>query len=115
MNLILLGAPGAGKGTQAELLTKELGIPAISTGNMLREAIHNGTETGLKAKRYMDQGFLVPDDVIMGIVGDRVGPAGLPEGLYSWMACPGRLPKRRPWRRWASGLTMWCRLNCRMP
>lgn len=81
MNLILLGAPGAGKGTQAELLTKELGIPAISTGNMLREAIHNGTETGLKAKGYMDQGFLVPDDVIMGIVGDRVAQPDCQKGF----------------------------------
>ena len=81
MNLILLGAPGAGKGTQAELLTKELGIPAISTGNMLREAIHNGTETGLKAKSYMDQGLLVPDDVIMGIVGDRVAQPDCQKGF----------------------------------
>lgn len=72
MNLILLGAPGAGKGTQAELLTQKLGIPAISTGNMLREAMRNGTETGLKAKHYMDNGLLVPDDVILGIVRDRV-------------------------------------------
>lgn len=72
MNLILLGAPGAGKGTQAELLTQKLGIPAISTGNMLREAIHNGTEIGLEAKRYMDRGSLVPDDVILGIVRERV-------------------------------------------
>lgn len=72
MNLILLGAPGAGKGTQAELLTQKLGIPAISTGNMLREAMRNGTETGRKAKHYMDNGLLVPDDVILGIVRDRV-------------------------------------------
>lgn len=72
MNLILLGAPGAGKGTQAELLTKKLGIPAISTGNMLREAIRNGTQIGTKAKEYMDKGMLVPDDVIIGIVRDRV-------------------------------------------
>ena len=57
MNLILLGAPGAGKGTQAELLIEKLGIPSISTGNMLREAIANGTETGLKAKSYMDNGY----------------------------------------------------------
>ena len=56
MNLILLGAPGAGKGTQAELLTQQLGIPAISTGNMLREAMANGTELGMKAKKYMDEG-----------------------------------------------------------
>ena len=72
MNLILLGAPGAGKGTQAELLIEALGIPSISTGNMLREAVANGTETGLKAKYYMENGLLVPDDVIMGIVAERV-------------------------------------------
>ena len=72
MNLILLGAPGAGKGTQAELLVHKLSIPAISTGNMLREAIANGTELGRKAKEYMDAGNLVPDELILGIVADRV-------------------------------------------
>lgn len=72
MNLILLGAPGAGKGTQAELLVKKLSIPAISTGNMLREAIANGTALGKKAKEYMDEGNLVPDDLILGIVAERV-------------------------------------------
>jgi len=72
MNLILLGAPGAGKGTQAELLTQKLSIPAISTGNMLREAIANGTELGKEAKRFMDEGSLVPDELILGIVADRV-------------------------------------------
>ena len=72
MNLILLGAPGAGKGTQAELLVKKLAIPAISTGNMLREAMANGTELGKKAKQYMDEGSLVPDELILGIVADRV-------------------------------------------
>ena len=72
MKLILLGAPGAGKGTQAETISKEFGIPTISTGNILREAIKNGTPTGLKAKRFMDNGQLVPDDVIIGIVRDRV-------------------------------------------
>ena len=72
MNLILLGAPGAGKGTQAELLVKQLGIPAISTGNMLREAMANGTELGKLAKKYMDEGALVPDELILGIVADRV-------------------------------------------
>ncbi len=72
MNLILLGAPGAGKGTQAELLVHKLSIPAISTGNMLREAIAEGTELGMKAKSYMDGGNLVPDELILGIVADRV-------------------------------------------
>ena len=72
MKLILLGAPGAGKGTQAETISKELGIPTISTGNMLREAIQNQTPIGLEAKRFMDNGQLVPDDVIIGIVRERV-------------------------------------------
>ena len=72
MNLILLGAPGAGKGTQAELLIEKLGIPGISTGNMLREAIANGTELGKKVKSYMEGGLLVPDELIMGIVAERV-------------------------------------------
>ena len=72
MNLILLGAPGAGKGTQAELLVKKLSIPAISTGNMLREAMANGTDLGKEAKKYMDEGNLVPDDLILGIVAERV-------------------------------------------
>ena len=72
MKLILLGAPGAGKGTQADILCKELNIPTISTGNILRAAIKNGTPTGLKAKAYMDEGKLVPDDVIIGIITERV-------------------------------------------
>ena len=81
MNLILLGAPGAGKGTQAELLIEKLGIPSISTGNMLREAIANGTETGLKAKNYMDNGLLVPDEVILGIVAERVAQPDCARGF----------------------------------
>ena len=72
MKLILLGAPGAGKGTQADILCKELDIPTISTGNMLRAAIKNGTPTGMKAKAFMDEGKLVPDEVIIGIIHDRV-------------------------------------------
>jgi len=72
MKLILLGAPGAGKGTQAEIISQKLHIPTISTGNILREAIKNGTETGLRAKSFMDSGKLVPDDVIIGIVRERV-------------------------------------------
>ena len=72
MKLILLGAPGAGKGTQAEILCKEFSIPTISTGNILRAAIKNGTPTGLKAKSFMDAGKLVPDDVIIGVITDRL-------------------------------------------
>ena len=72
MKLILLGAPGAGKGTQAEILCKEFSIPTISTGNILRAAIKNGTSTGMKAKSFMDAGKLVPDDVIIGVITDRL-------------------------------------------
>ena len=81
MNLILLGAPGAGKGTQAEILVKKLSIPAISTGNMLREAIANGTELGKKAKQHMDEGSLVPDELILGIVADRVAQPDCSNGF----------------------------------
>ena len=72
MKLILLGAPGAGKGTQAEILSAKLGIPTISTGNMLRAAIQEGTPVGLEAKSYMDAGKLVPDEVIIGIIQERL-------------------------------------------
>lgn len=72
MRLILLGAPGAGKGTQAEILSKRLGIPTISTGNILRAAVRDGTPTGLQAKAYMDAGKLVPDEVIIGIIRERL-------------------------------------------
>ena len=81
MNLILLGAPGAGKGTQAELLVKKLSIPAISTGNMLREAMANGTELGKQAKQFMDEGSLVPDELILGIVADRVAQPDCQNGF----------------------------------
>jgi adenylate kinase len=70
--IILLGAPGSGKGTQAKKMTTSFGIPQISTGDMLREAVKNGTEMGRKAKVYMDQGGLVPDEVVIGIVRDRL-------------------------------------------
>ena len=72
MKLILLGAPGAGKGTQAEVLCQKLGIPTISTGNMLRTAIQEGTPVGLQAKSFMDAGKLVPDEVIIQIVAQRI-------------------------------------------
>ena len=72
MNIIFLGPPGAGKGTQAQIVCQKLGIPQISTGDMLRSAIANQTETGLKAKEYMDQGQLVPDQVVIDIVKERL-------------------------------------------
>ena len=72
MNLILLGAPGAGKGTQAEKICEKYNIPAVSTGNIIREALKNGTDMGLKAKSYIDAGALVPDDVVIGIIKERL-------------------------------------------
>ena len=81
MNLILLGAPGAGKGTQAERLIENLRIPAISTGNMLREAMANGSELGKQVKSYMDGGSLVPDDVILSIVAERVQQSDCKNGF----------------------------------
>ncbi len=72
MKLILLGAPGAGKGTQAAVISERLNIPQISTGNIIREALKSGTEMGLKAKSFMDAGQLVPDDVVIGIIKERL-------------------------------------------
>jgi adenylate kinase len=72
MKIILMGPPGAGKGTQAEVLTKELNIPHISTGDMFRKAIKEGTPLGVEAKRYIDSGKLVPDEVTVGIVKERL-------------------------------------------
>lgn len=81
MKLILLGAPGAGKGTQAEILKKKLGIPTISTGNILRAAIKNGTPVGQKAKEYMDAGKLVPDEVVIGVINERLQEADCANGF----------------------------------
>ena len=81
MKLVLLGAPGAGKGTPAEILCKKLNIPTISTGNILRAAVKNGTPVVLKAKEYMDQGALVPDEVIIGIVCERLAEPDCANGF----------------------------------
>lgn len=81
MNLILLGAPGAGKGTQAEVISKELNIPTISTGNMLRAAVKVGTEYGLKAKAAMEAGDLVSDDIVIGILKDRINEPDAQNGF----------------------------------
>lgn len=72
MNLVFLGAPGAGKGTQAEYVCRHFGIVAISTGNIIREALKNGTDLGLKAKSYMDAGGLVPDKIVIDIIKERL-------------------------------------------
>lgn len=81
MNLIFLGAPGAGKGTQAEVVSEHLGIPTISTGNIIREALKNGTETGLKAKSYMDAGQLVPDEIVIAIIKERLSKGDCDKGF----------------------------------
>jgi len=94
MRLILLGAPGAGKGTQAEIISKRLSIPTISTGNILREAIKNGTQTGLKAKGFMDKGMLVPDDVIIDIVRERLTEADCANG-YILDGVPRTIPQAK--------------------
>ena len=80
MNIIFLGPPGAGKGTQAQIVCQRLGIPQVSTGDMLRAAIAAGTEMGRKAKEYMDQGQLVPDEVVIGIVKDRLADPDCQKG-----------------------------------
>lgn len=72
MNIIFLGAPGAGKGTQAEIVSNKLSIPTISTGNIIREALANKTKMGLEAKSYIEAGKLVPDEVVIGIIKDRL-------------------------------------------
>ncbi|MGO9248447.1 MAG: adenylate kinase [Solirubrobacteraceae bacterium] len=81
MNLILLGPPGAGKGTQAERLREDFGVPHISTGDMLRAQVAAGTELGLEAKKYMDAGELVPDEVIVGMIVDRVSDSDAGDGF----------------------------------
>ena len=81
MRLILLGAPGAGKGTQAEIISEKYNIPTISTGNIIRAALKNGTEMGLKAKAYIDSGRLVPDDVVIGIIKERLAEGDCNDGF----------------------------------
>ncbi len=81
MKLILLGAPGAGKGTQAEIISEKYNIPTISTGNIIRAALKNGTEMGLKAKAYTEKGELVPDDVVIGIIKERLAQSDCDDGF----------------------------------
>ena len=81
MNLILLGAPGAGKGTQAKLISERHGIPQIATGDILREAVTSGTELGRKAKEFMDRGELVPDEIVIGIVKERLAQPDCENGF----------------------------------
>ena len=92
MKLIMLGAPGAGKGTQAEILSEKLKVPTISTGNILRAAVKAGTPIGLKAKAFMDSGALVPDDVIIGIIAERLQQADCANG-YILDGVPRTIPQ----------------------
>lgn len=92
MKLIFLGAPGAGKGTQAEIIAAELKIPTISTGNIIREALANGTEMGLKAKSFIEAGKLVPDDVVIGIIKDRLAAEDC-EGGFILDGFPRTIPQ----------------------
>ncbi len=92
MKLILLGAPGAGKGTQAEILSSKLEIPTISTGNILRAAVKTGTPVGLKAKEYMDAGALVPDEVIIGVISERLQQPDCQKG-YILDGVPRTIPQ----------------------
>ena len=92
MNLILLGAPGAGKGTLASSLIEKMGIPSVSTGNLLREAIANGTELGLKAKQFMDAGELVPDQLVIDMLRDRIAQPDCANG-YILDGFPRTIPQ----------------------
>ncbi len=98
MNLILLGGPGAGKGTQAKKLIDKYHVPQISTGDILRAAVKEGTEMGKKAKEYMDAGKLVPDEVVIGIIKDRLAQPDA-RRVSSWTASPAPCLRPRPWIR----------------
>ncbi|MCF0136826.1 MAG: adenylate kinase [Oscillospiraceae bacterium] len=108
MKLILLGAPGAGKGTQAEILSKMLNIPTISTGNILRAAMKNGTPVGLRAKEYVESGRLVPDEVIIGIVNERLAEPDCANG-YILDGMPRTIPQAEALEE--SGIEIDCALS----
>lgn len=108
MRLILLGAPGAGKGTQAEILSRQLGIPTISTGNILRAAINDGTPVGLRAKGYMEKGQLVPDEVIIDIIVDRLAKPDCKNG-YILDGVPRTIPQAQVMEE--KGLAVDCALS----
>lgn len=97
MKMILLGAPGAGKGTLAAVLNKKLGIPTISTGNIIREAMHSGTEMGQKAKAFVEEGKLVPDEVVIGIIRDRLAQDDCKNG-YILDGFPRTIPQAQALR-----------------
>ena len=104
MKIILLGAPGAGKGTQSEIISRKLGIPTISTGNILRAAVKEGTPIGLQAKSYMDAGKLVPDEIIIGIIQERLAEPDCAGG-FILDGVPRTSLRPKPWSATASALT----------
>lgn len=108
MKLILLGAPGAGKGTQAEILSREWNIPSISTGNILRAAMKNGTPVGLRAKAYVEAGQLVPDEVIIGIIEERLAQPDCANG-YILDGVPRTIPQAEVME--AKGIDIDCALS----
>lgn len=108
MKLILLGAPGAGKGTQAEIFSKRLNIPTISTGNILRAAMKNGTPVGLQAKEYVESGKLVPDAVVIGIVQERLAKPDCADG-YILDGMPRTIPQAEALE--SCGIEIDCALN----
>lgn len=112
MNLILLGAPGAGKGTQAEILCRKLAIPTISTGNIIREALKSGTEMGKKAQSYIDAGNLVPDEVVIGIVDERLRQPDCANG-FILDGFPRTIPQAEALDR--MGVTIHCVVNIDLP
>ena len=115
MKIIMLGAPGAGKGTQAKKIAAKYNIPHISTGDIFRANIKNGTELGKKAKTYMDQGLLVPDELVVDLVVDRVNQE---TGMY-WMDFRVPFPRQKLWtkrfpawgRSWITPSTWMCRMR----
>ena len=108
MRLILLGAPGAGKGTQAEILSRILNVPTISTGNILRAAIKNGTPVGLQAESYINAGKLVPDEVIIGIIKERLAEADCKNG-YILDGVPRTIPQAEAMEK--MGIAIGCALS----
>ena len=98
MKIIMLGAPGAGKGTQAQRIAEKYGIPHISTGDIFRANIKNGTELGKKAKAFMDQGLLVPDELTVDLVMDRISQPDCEKG-YILDGFPRTIRRQRPSQR----------------
>ncbi len=106
MRVILLGAPGAGKGTQAQFIKEQFNIPQISTGDMLRAAVKAGTPLGLEAKKVMDAGGLVSDDIILGLVKERITEDDCANG-FLFDGFPRTIPRRNHWWSRASISTLW--------